>query len=100
VHNVFLFQARDLKNQVSDLHMLEYQRRSPERMPDHAWVTIVSRVRGEFEEMPSLRVTPQQAGILFGLGDPVSTWVLSRLTRDGFLERTTDGEYVRRETAP
>jgi hypothetical protein len=80
--------------------MHELQTRSPDRLPDHAWFTIVSRVRGEFEEMPSLRVTPEQAKILFGLDGPVSSWVLSRLTRDGFLARTKDGEYMRRDARP
>ena len=75
----------------------EWKPRSPDRMPDHTWVTIVTRVRGEFAEMPGLRVTPHQAGVLFGLGTPVSSWVLSRLTHDGFLERTENGEFVRRE---
>ena len=60
----------------------------------------MSRVRGEFEEMPCLRVTLRQACILFGLSDAASTWVLSCLARDGFLERLQTGEYLRRSTAP
>lgn len=80
--------------------MLHWQPRSPDRMPDPIWVTTMSRVRGEFEEMPCLRVTPEQACVLFGLSDSVSAWILSRLVRDGFLERTANGEYVRRNSAP
>jgi hypothetical protein len=36
--------------------------------------------------------------MLFGLSETVSSWVLSCLTRDGFLEQARDGEYVRRAT--
>jgi hypothetical protein len=57
------------------------------------------RVRGEFEEMPCLRVTLLQACMLFGLSETVSSWVLSCLTRDGFLEQGRDGDYVRRVAA-
>ena len=59
----------------------------------------MSRVRGEFEEMPCLRVTPRQACMLFGLSETVSQWVLGCLARDGFLEQARDGEYVRRHAA-
>ena len=69
-------------------------------MTDHTWAATVGRVRGEFEEMPCLRVTLQQACILFGLSDAASTWVLTCLARDGFLERSEGGEYLRRNTAP
>jgi hypothetical protein len=61
---------------------------------------MLTRVRGEFEEMPCLRVTEQQARLLFGLPTPASSWVLSCLERDGFLDRTAQGEYVRRNTLP
>ena len=69
-------------------------------MADPLWQATLTRVRGEFEEMPCLRVTHQQACILFGLSDVASDWVLSRLASDGFLERTQDGEYSRRNAAP
>jgi hypothetical protein len=60
---------------------------------------MVLRVRGEFQEMPCLRVSAAQARALFGLADPLSGWVLSRLTGDGFLEYRK-GEYVRRNAQP
>lgn len=69
-------------------------------MTDGEWNATVTRVRGEFEEMPCLRVTEQQARVLFGLPAPASTWVLSCLERDGFLDRTPQGEYLRRTPAP
>jgi hypothetical protein len=76
------------------------QRRSRERLPDHLWEATVRRVRGEFEEMPCLRLSDAQAKTLFGLPDRVCRWVLTRLESDGFLGRTSTGEYVRQTTAP
>ena len=77
-----------------------FQRRSRERLPDYQWNATVRRVRGEFEEMPCLRVTLNQARMLFGLPDRVCASVLGRLEADGFLGRTSQGEYVRQTTAP
>ena len=74
----------------------QWQTRSANRMPDTEWHATVSRVRGEFKEMPCLRVTPHQARVLFGLHEPDG--VLNSLRRDGFLDRTAQGEYVRRNT--
>ena len=74
--------------------------RSEARLPNGDWDAMVKRVRSEFEEMPCLRVTEQQARVLFGLPIQASAWVLSCLERDGFLDRTPQGEYVRRNTAP
>ena len=76
-----------------------WQPRSPHRLPDLQWKATVRRVRGEFEEMPCLRVSADQARTLFGLGDPLSGWVLRRLTGEGFLE-CRDGEYARRNPEP
>jgi hypothetical protein len=80
------------------LHL--WQERSPLRIPDAKWKETMSRVRGEFEEMPCLRVTARQACMLFGLPETVSLWVLGCLARDGFLEQARYGEYIRRNTAP
>jgi hypothetical protein len=76
------------------------QGRSRDRLPDPMWHATVRRVRGEFEEMPCLRVSIAQATSLFGLPDRVCEWVLTRLESDGFLGRTSSGEYVRQTTAP
>jgi hypothetical protein len=72
--------------------------RSPYRIPDQQWHETMRRVRCEFDEMPCLRVTLRQACMLFGLSEVVTAWVLSCLTRDGFLEQVRDGQYVRRPT--
>jgi predicted transcriptional regulator of viral defense system len=76
-----------------------WQPRSEERVADEVWQATMTRVRGEFEEMPCMRVTPEQACALMGLQPPVSTWVLHRLTEEGFLSRTGQGEYMRRPDA-
>ena len=77
----------------------DWRQRSRYRMPDLVWRAVVNRIRNEFDEMPSLRVTLKQAGRLFGLPEPASAWVLRRLLDDGFLIRTPRGEYVRRPAA-
>jgi hypothetical protein len=77
-----------------------WQPRSPERMSDGVWQATLSRVRGEFDEMPCIRVTGEQARVLLGLAAPASEWVLSRLVSEGFLERTAQGEYVRSGHGP
>lgn len=74
--------------------------RSPERMPDKMWHAALDRVRGEFEEMPCLRVTRAQARVLFGLPEVASAWVLGRLIEEGFLACTPQGEYLRRNAEP
>lgn len=79
--------------------MQTWKVRSSFRLADDEWQETMRRVRAEFEEMPCLRVTLLQARMLFGLSDTVSSWVLSCLTRDGFLEQGRDGEYVRRVAA-
>ena len=75
-------------------------RRSAERVPDVVWNETLVRVRGEFDEMPCLRVTSEQARVLFGLSDRASEWVLNSLERDGFLDRTPRGEFVKRNCTP
>jgi hypothetical protein len=61
---------------------------------------MVSRVRGEFSEMPCMRLTAEQARLLLGLDDNATQWVLGCLAREGFLAQTPSGEYVRRSTTP
>jgi hypothetical protein len=71
-----------------------------ERLPDREWQATVLRVRSEFDEMPCLRLTPQQARLLFGLSNAASDWVLSRLAHEGFLTQTPEGQYIRRDARP
>ena len=69
-------------------------------MPDALWNATITRVRAEFEEMPSLRVTSEQARVLFGLPGQFAEWVLRCLMRDGYLDRTPRGEYLLRTGHP
>jgi hypothetical protein len=86
-----------------DAHTALLQRwsqRSPERLPDEVWHATMNRVRGEFVEMPCLRLTHEQARLLLGLNASATVWVLGCLAREGFLMQTPNGEFVRRSTAP
>ena len=53
------------------------------------------RIRGEFLEMPGLRLTSDQAARLWHVDGATCTAVLSRLVADRFLTRTRSGAYVR-----
>jgi hypothetical protein len=53
------------------------------------------RIRGEFLEMPGLRLTSEQAARLWHVDVATCTFVLSRLVSDRFLIRTRTGAYVR-----
>ena len=78
----------------------QWHLRGPDRMPEPLWRATVMRVRSEFDEMPCLRVTPDQACVLFGLTGRVSDWILNRLAAEGFLVLTPEGQYVRRNAGP
>ena len=69
-------------------------------MPESVWRATLARVRGEFAEMPCVRVTPEKAGALFGVKEPAINWILQRLAADGFLTLNEQGEYVRRPHIP
>jgi hypothetical protein len=56
---------------------------------------IARRVRGEFDEMPGLKLTPAQAQRFLGLGGPACEELLRELVAERFLRRTSDGAYVR-----
>jgi Fic family protein len=53
------------------------------------------RIRGEFLEMPGLRLTSEQAARLWHVDAATCTAVLSRLVAERFLTRTRTGAYVR-----
>ena len=56
---------------------------------------IIRRVRGEFLEMPGLRLTEPQARRLWALDPSLCHDVLDALVSTGFLLRTRDGAFVR-----
>ena len=57
---------------------------------------ICRRIRGEYIEMPGLRLTVTQAQRLWGLDRTVCETVLSALVDVEFLIRNRDGTFVRR----
>jgi hypothetical protein len=56
--------------------------------------SLVARVRGEYFEMPGLRVTFAQACRLWQVDAATCGMLLDRLVREGFLRRTDNGFYI------
>lgn len=85
---------------MSTASLQHWHPRSPNRMADPVWHATVSRVRGEFAEMPCMKVTREQARVLLGLEEPAADWVLGTLTREGYLAQTPTGEFFKASTTP
>jgi len=60
---------------------------------------VLRRVKGEFLEMPGLRLTEAQARRLWGLDSESCAALLSALIDANFLFRTRDGAFMRVEHA-
>ena len=60
---------------------------------------VLRRVRGEYIEMPGLRLTTAQAQRLWGLDRAACDALLSALVDAKFLFRTRDGAFVRSDYA-
>jgi Fic family protein len=58
---------------------------------------LLSRVRGEYLEMPGLVLTVEQAGRLWGVDAPTSRRLLDALVEGEFLRRA-GGRYLRSDT--
>jgi hypothetical protein len=58
---------------------------------------LVARVRGEYSEMPGLRVTLEQASTLWQVDPANCEMLLDRLVQEGFLRRRANGYYVAAE---
>lgn len=56
---------------------------------------LVDRVRGEFNEMPGLRLTLPQAARLLGIEPAACRAVIDVLVESAFLRKTQDGTIVR-----
>jgi hypothetical protein len=56
--------------------------------------SLVARVRGEYFEMPGLRVTLAQACRLWQVDARTCEMLLDHLVREGFLCRTDSGFYI------
>jgi hypothetical protein len=58
---------------------------------------VALRVRGEFLEMPGLRLTLEQARRLWRLDEAACEAVLAALVDARFLARTRDGAFIRQD---
>ena len=56
---------------------------------------LVHRIRGEYLEMPGLRLSVTQAQRLWGLSAEACQKALDALVEGGFLRRTAEGQYTR-----
>ena len=56
--------------------------------------SLVARIRGEYGEMPGLRLTFMQACRLWQVDAATCETLLSQLVREAFLYKTDDGAYV------
>ncbi len=63
----------------------------------HSHDEFLRRVRGEYIEMPGLRLTTAQAQRLWGLDRAACDALLGALVESKFLFRTRDGAFVRSE---
>ena len=68
--------------------------------PIHLGDEMLRRVKGEFLEMPGLRLTEAQARRLWGLDAAMCSALLKSLVESNFLFRTRDGAFMRAETSP
>ena len=58
-------------------------------------LTLVNRIRCEFNEMPGLQLTPAQAARLWGLDTHACRHVINSLVETSFLRWTPRGTVVR-----
>lgn len=61
---------------------------------------MLQRIRGEFVEMPGLRLTPAQAQRLWGLERRRCEELLKVLVKDNFLSQTRDGSFIKTDGGP
>ena len=68
---------------------------APRRIID--FVRLLDIVRGEYVEMPGLRLSRRQAQRLWAIDAETCNAVLGALEHSHFLEQTVDGEFMRAE---
>lgn len=56
---------------------------------------LEQRIRGEYNEMPGMRLSPRQAARLWSIDCDVCANMLDALVRSGFLRRDRNGLYAR-----
>jgi hypothetical protein len=57
-------------------------------------VSLATRIRGEYEEMPGLSITLQQASRLWQIDVGTCETILADLVDAGFLRRTRNGAFI------
>ena len=62
---------------------------------DHADEALLRRIRGEYREMPGMRLTEDQAIRLWGLDRPTCRKALSSLVASHFLEQDHNGRFAK-----
>jgi hypothetical protein len=76
---------------------LRDRRRQLERERDNAQTrldALLVRIRGEYREMPGLRLTVAQACRLWQVDSAICEIVIQTLVAEGFLARTASGMFV------
>lgn len=63
--------------------------------PDSRIDDLLRRIKAEYQEMPGLRLTLEQAGRLWGVDAESCRALLRALVDANFLSRTKDGAFVR-----
>ena len=58
---------------------------------------MLCRIRAEYREMPGLKLTGAQAQRLWGIDRQSCDRLMAGLVTSGFLARTHDGAFVRRD---
>lgn len=76
-----------------------FARPQTERRSGDTREQLLSRMRGEFEEMPCLSLTLQQSMRLFDLPEDVCRRVLDSLVREGAILQRRDGRYAGRSAS-
>jgi hypothetical protein len=56
--------------------------------------SLVARIRGEYSEVPGLRLTFDQACRFWQVDGETCERVFEQLVREGFLRKTTGGTYM------
>lgn len=88
---------RSLWLTLKDASCSEFRNR-PRRISSRLAIEeILCRVKGEFREMPGLRLTEAQARRLWGLDAVTCSALLGALTDAKFLLRTRDGAFLQAE---
>ena len=70
------------------------------KLPSITREQLLRRVRGEYLEMPGLKLTPLQAQRLWAMDDQTCAEILDSLTEARFLQRQHDGTYARLVDGP